>query len=243
MAWDPPNLPLFSPSPSTNNFPSLRPPSGPAIPLGSRPPTLGADNSPWPSTQSLPSFAIPEGGLLGALATLGMRSTTPALPEGGLLGALATLGGPSSSTPTSSLAAGLFPAVGRPAWPPMPGNDPYPIPSAFSQPSLSPLMVSASGQAGTRPGWVPLGPGSGWEPWADQFIKGMQGLINYFRSRQSLGNPDAPGCKEEWDDARRKCAEWLAQKQYRGLAGGYRNVEDCARGHVSERCGGNPVTR
>jgi hypothetical protein len=118
------------------------------------------------------------------------------------------------------------------------------ITSAFQRPSPSSLVVPVSDQATTKPGWIPLGPGSGWEPWADHFIKGMPGLINYFRSRQSLGDPDAPGCKEEWDDARRKCAEWLAQRPPpKGLTGGHRNVEDCARGHVSERCGGNPFDR
>ncbi len=50
-------------------------------------------------------------------------------------------------------------------------------PSAFQQQSPSRLVVPVSDQTATRPGWIPLGPGSGWEPWADQFIKGMQGLI------------------------------------------------------------------
>ncbi|MBN2193846.1 MAG: hypothetical protein JW751_13610, partial [Polyangiaceae bacterium] len=55
---------------------------------------------------------------------------------------------------------------------------------------------------------------------------------------------DDEGCDKEWRDAYEKCADWITQKpsdNTRGLTGGYRNIEDCARGHVSARCGGNPV--
>jgi hypothetical protein len=56
------------------------------------------------------------------------------------------------------------------------------------------------------------------------------------------GEKEDAGCKEEWDQARADCAQELA-KPYpnRGKTGGYTNVEDCARGFVGERCGGNPV--
>jgi hypothetical protein len=222
MAWAPPYLPPFSPS-STNNFPAPTPPFAPPIPPGSWPRTLGVDSPQWSSTQSPPSPAIPKGGLLGGLATLGTSppATPPIPPGGGLLGGLATLGTPSPSTPD------------------------WAIPSAaFMRPPPSTLAVPVNDQAATRPWWIPPGPNSVFDPWADQFIKGMQGLIHYFRSRQSLGDPDAPGCKEEWDDARQQCAKWLAQPNPpRGFTGGHRNVEDCARGHVSERCGGNPFDR
>jgi len=51
-------------------------------------------------------------------------------------------------------------------------------------------------------------------------------------------------CDEEWREAYRICEELLA----RGggspkMTGGYTNRYDCARGFVSERCGGNPVDR
>jgi hypothetical protein len=139
MAWDPPNLPLFSSSP-TNNFPAQTPPPAPPILPGSRPPTLGIDSPPWSSTPSLLSPATPEGGLLGKLATLGTSpspwsagggglldalatlgtSPPPTSSRGSLLGALATPGTPSPATPTSSPAGGSFP--GRPASPPMPST-------------------------------------------------------------------------------------------------------------------------
>jgi len=49
-------------------------------------------------------------------------------------------------------------------------------------------------------------------------------------------------CDKEWDDAFKDCEKYLAQPNPpRGLTGGYKNLMDCARGHVSEECGGNPV--
>jgi hypothetical protein len=98
MAWDPPNLPLFSSSP-TNNFPAQTPPPAPPILPGSRPPTLGIDSPPWSSTPSLLSPATPEGGLLGKLATLGTSPSPWSAGGGGLLDALATLGTSPPTTP------------------------------------------------------------------------------------------------------------------------------------------------
>lgn len=52
----------------------------------------------------------------------------------------------------------------------------------------------------------------------------------------------APDCDEEWRQAREDCAKWLSEPNpHRHPTGGYRNIEDCARGLVSEACGGNPV--
>jgi hypothetical protein len=102
MAWDPPNLPLFAPIP-TNNF--AAPTSRSAFQPGSWPP-LSTDSSPWSPTRSPPSPVIPQGGLLGKLATLGLP---PAIPSGGgILGALATLGTPAMPTwPQGGLLGGL----------------------------------------------------------------------------------------------------------------------------------------
>jgi hypothetical protein len=81
----------------------------------------------------------------------------------------------------------------------------------LQQPSPSGLVVRVSDQATTRPGWIPLGPGSGWEPWADQFIKGMQGLINYFRSRSGGGTPsggDGDDCYDRWEREDARCVKF-----------------------------------
>jgi hypothetical protein len=49
-------------------------------------------------------------------------------------------------------------------------------------------------------------------------------------------------CDEERADARRKCAaEFATGKPRDSFTGGYRNIEDCVRGHVSEYCGGGAV--
>jgi hypothetical protein len=91
----------------------------------------------------------------------------------------------------------------------MPGESPYPIPSALSQPSLSPLVVSVSDQAGTRPGWIPLGPRSGWEPWADHFIKGIRGLIDFYsRSRTGTGGGGEDHCYERWESEYGRCSQF-----------------------------------
>ena len=52
----------------------------------------------------------------------------------------------------------------------------------------------------------------------------------------------ADGCAEEWAQARLRCKILLTMPNPpRGLTGGYKDVEGCAKGFVSERCGGNPV--
>ncbi|MBS0577490.1 MAG: RHS repeat protein, partial [Proteobacteria bacterium] len=51
-------------------------------------------------------------------------------------------------------------------------------------------------------------------------------------------------CAREWEEAYRECKKQLSKPNpARGITGGYRNLQDCARGLVSERCGGNPVSR
>jgi len=55
---------------------------------------------------------------------------------------------------------------------------------------------------------------------------------------------DEEDCLREWEDAYEQCAEELAKPaggRNRGVTGGYSDLEKCARGLVSERCGGNPV--
>lgn len=49
-------------------------------------------------------------------------------------------------------------------------------------------------------------------------------------------------CGAEWAIARARCASYiLSPNPPRGITGGYSSVEKCARGLVSERCGGNPI--
>jgi hypothetical protein len=49
-------------------------------------------------------------------------------------------------------------------------------------------------------------------------------------------------CEQEWEEARAICADLITRRNPpRGVTGGYTDIENCARGLVSERCGGNPV--
>lgn len=49
-------------------------------------------------------------------------------------------------------------------------------------------------------------------------------------------------CEKEWEEAYATCRELLSQPHPpRGLTGGYNDLEKCARGFVSEECGGNPM--
>jgi RHS repeat-associated protein len=55
-------------------------------------------------------------------------------------------------------------------------------------------------------------------------------------------NNNDDDCDKEWAEAREMCRELLSQPNPpRRLTGGYTNIEDCARGLVSERCGGNRI--
>ena len=49
-------------------------------------------------------------------------------------------------------------------------------------------------------------------------------------------------CRKEWEDARERCRNLLSgPNPPRGLTGGYSDIEKCAKGFVSEACGGNPI--
>ena len=60
--------------------------------------------------------------------------------------------------------------------------------------------------------------------------------------RPSCPDNNDNDCEQEWAAARQFCRDELAKPfPSRALTGGHRDVESCARGHVSERCGGNPI--
>ncbi|MDQ2642170.1 MAG: hypothetical protein M3020_00020 [Myxococcota bacterium] len=72
-------------------------------------------------------------------------------------------------------------------------------------------------------------------------------LVCFFVPGDS-SQPDDAECDKQWSDAYRKCAEWITSKQtpavkrLRGSRNGRPyNLDDCARGHVSAACGGNPI--
>ena len=51
---------------------------------------------------------------------------------------------------------------------------------------------------------------------------------------------DVLECKKEWDEAERECLKEMGGPN-RGLHGGHFDLNECMKGYVSERCGGNNV--
>lgn len=94
-----------------------------------------------------------------------------------------------------------------------------------------------------RPGLPVPFPPDAWEPWKRHSEQGLKGLIDAWRrvfSGSAGGSNYDPDCDQEWKEARELCKEELANPYpSRSITGGYRDVENCARGHVSQRCGGN----
>jgi len=71
------------------------------------------------------------------------------------------------------------------------------------------------------------------------FVKSFQQILRNIQFRDSADESD---CDQEWEDAYQICGEELSKSNpCKGITGGYPNIHDCARGHVSERCGGNKV--
>ena len=65
----------------------------------------------------------------------------------------------------------------------------------------------------------------------------------YWLKRSLLGDRGRDAdCDEEWREAYRICAELMRRGGgSREMTGGYTNPYDCAKGFVSEKCGGNSV--
>jgi hypothetical protein len=100
----------------------------------------------------------------------------------------------------------------------------------------------------TRPWGTPVTPGDVFDPWVQGAIESLRKTIAHFRqgggSTTSDGDYNSPDCDEEWKDARALCASELAKPNpSRAVTGGYDNIEECARGNVSERCRGNYYER
>lgn len=96
------------------------------------------------------------------------------------------------------------------------------------------------------PAWPAPGPApeipipDWWKKWGPALGAAVQILPRITSGSFGGGDPNGPGCKEEWDEERAFCAQELA-KPYpnRRMTGGHKNIDDCARGRISEPCGGN----
>lgn len=56
----------------------------------------------------------------------------------------------------------------------------------------------------------------------------------------ALGKSKAQ-CKKEWDKAYDICEDLIKKGGYRGLTGNYQDISKCAKGFVTEECGGNKI--
>jgi hypothetical protein len=121
----------------------------------------------------------------------------------------------------------------------------WPLPQAPSKTMSPPTVLAANDQAPTRPWGVPVSPMDVFNPWLRGAIDSLDKTIGHFRSRSGYAeDADSPECRQEWQDARELCAkEFSKPNPSRGITGGHDSIEDCARGHVSERCGGNAYER
>lgn len=77
---------------------------------------------------------------------------------------------------------------------------------------------------------------------SDQASTLLEGPKRRQPAAAQLGLVLPDGCEEEWAKARAICIDLLsAPNAPRGLTGGHKTVDGCAKGFVSQRCGGNPV--
>src|SRR5262249_15793850 len=81
-----------------------------------------------------------------------------------------------------------------------------------------------------------------WDPWRRHAEQGIRGLIDaWWRvfSGSGGGNGYDADCDEEWKEAREACRDELAKPNPSpDRTGGNPDIGKCARGLVSERCGG-----
>jgi hypothetical protein len=125
------------------------------------------------------------------------------------------------------------------------------------RPDQSQSLLTASGSTPTtwpkQPWGFPLPPDV-WEPWRQQTEQGIKGLIDWYRRvfKGSGGGGDKdPDCEEEIRAAREACIEAYANGwkgdfgagPYRKRSGGPWTIQDCMRGRISERCGGNKIDK
>jgi hypothetical protein len=79
-----------------------------------------------------------------------------------------------------------------------------------------------------------------WKTWGPVLGAIAKTLPSLMTGSGSGADSDTPECEQQWAGARDFCAKELAKPfPNKGLTGGYKNVEDCAKGYVAQHCGGN----
>ena len=111
----------------------------------------------------------------------------------------------------------------------------YNSPAAYLDPSGDNPAAVVGGTIGTV-----VEPGGG--TLLGTLVGGVISAIAGYCVAELIEETHEQWCARKWEKARKDCAEELA-KPYpsRRFTGGYKDIENCARGHVPEECGGNPV--
>jgi hypothetical protein len=82
------------------------------------------------------------------------------------------------------------------------------------QPSSPSVRVPVAYQDAERR-WPGVGlPPTVWDPRADEFVRGMQGLIKYYRSRWGTNPPrggDDEDCNDRWQREHERCREFIGK--------------------------------
>jgi hypothetical protein len=118
-------------------------------------------------------------------------------------------------------------------------------PAAVAEPNLVAARYGFGSSAFPRPGFTPVPPGI-FDEWRRHAERGLTGLFDWYSRATNntgggSGENNEPDCRVEWEKARDRCeSEIPIRYRYnKGVTGGYQDIENCARGLVSERCGGN----
>jgi hypothetical protein len=88
-------------------------------------------------------------------------------------------------------------------------------PLAGNQSPPAPVPVGYQDTERRWPGYGP--PPTIWDPWAEQFIKGMQGFINSIRPNSNSGTrrlPNTDYCHERFDQEEKRCGEKFPEPEH-----------------------------
>lgn len=138
--------------------------------------------------------------------------------------------------------------------PPPPTRVPPVRPPPVTVPRVPPRVPPGGGGLLGRAGWLGFAAWFGWgagqefndSPYSDDLGDLVWDLCHEKTEQEE--------CDEEWARARKTCRELIYElmqqaagrrkkRSVKGVTGGYTDVEECARGLVSERCGGNKYER
>jgi hypothetical protein len=173
-----------------------------------------------------------------------MRATVWHPPYLPLFGNAPTLSqGPEDQWQSNSQAA---PLPTNPQPPQLPPLGDWPMSQTFTNPLSPETILAQSDQARARPWYAPGAPPSVFDWWLKGAIESADKTIRHFKQAgQAEEDPrKSPECKQEWAEAFERCHDWMGTPDWPKGAGGKEvSLEDCMRGLVSERCGGNPVQR